>query len=531
MNFIIKRNLLFIVLPYQLTYGGLKSSKLRSSRGFPYGVLSVATYLKRQAGDKVNIQVLDCNLNDGKDFTSVIKEKLSVFKPDIVGLSMMYDNSYKYLKGISAEIKKHNKDTVVVLGGYAATAAYAVIMKEQEDIDGLCFYEGEIPLLKLIKSKNMFYFLENNKSWITKKSLKKAKIPQKSLVKNLNNIINIDYSFINISSYITNEAVSPFAGKIKPKNQFFLETSRGCPFRCVFCTHSADNDKSMRYASINKIIKYVRFLVSKYHMNVLTIYDDQLLFNTKRAKQLFRKLTQFNLRIECPNALSVAFMDEEMIKLMKKAGMDTVDLAIESGSPYVLNEIIHKPLKLEMVKPVVQSLRKYGFWIMGYFVNGVPGETDKNRDETVEFIKEVGLDWSGFSLVIPKMGTELFKICIKKGYIKKNIRIDELHTDKFIINTPEYTAEHVTKKTYLMNLDVNFVNNYRMKNGEYKIAADAFRDIVKRYPNHAFAYYYLSKALYAMNENRKAQNAMDKYREIIGKDKTWKGYAKYFNLN
>ncbi len=327
------------------------------------------------------------------------------------------------------------------------------------------------------------------------------------------------------------ESFSPFVGIKELGKQYFLVTSRGCPFNCTFCTHSSDKDKSMRYANIDKIIKHVRFLASEYDMNILTIYDDQLLFNKERTKQLFRELAQFNLRIECPNGLSVAYMDEELIKLMSNAGMDTVCLAIESGSPYVLNEIIYKPLNLKMVKSVVKSLRKYDFWIQGFFVFGMPGEKDEHRDETVEFIKEIGLDWNSFSLAIPWRGSELFKLCIEKGYIKKDIGINEIDANRYIINTPDYTPEYVTKKTYLMNLDVNFVNNYRIKNGEYRIAADAFRDVIKRYSNHAFAYYYLFKALSALNEDRKAQLAMDKFHEIIEKDNTWKEYTEYFNIS
>lgn len=526
------RNILFIILPQLLEPGTLKSSKVRSFKAFPYGVLSIATYLKRQVGHKVNIQVLDCNLNEGRDFISVIKKKLFEFKPDVVGLSMTFGNSYKYVKDISVLIKKYNNDTVIVLGGSTATLSYIDIMNEQDNIDGICFYEGEIQFLRMINSKNMLDFLENDISWITKKSLNEGRIPQKSLVKNLDDVINIDYSFIDVSNYGMKESFSPFANKIKPRKQFFLVTSRGCPFSCVFCTHSVDKDKSMRYASVKEIIKHVKFLISEYGMNVLTIYDDQILLNKERAKQLFKELAQFNLRIECPNGLSVAFMDEELIKLMKNAGMDSVSLAIESGSPYILNEIIHKPLRLEMVKPVVQSLRKYDFWILGFFVTGLPGEKDEHRDETLKFIKEVNLDWNTFSLAVPIRGTELFKICIENGYIKRNMKIDELGgPSKFIINTPEYAPEYVTKKTYLMNLDVNFVNNYTMKNGEYRIAADTFRDVIDRYENHAFAYYYLSKALYALNEDQKAQDAMDKYREILEKDNTWKEYTKHFNIN
>ncbi len=522
-----------MVLPYQMTTEGAQKSKLRSTKTLPYGLLSIASYIKSKIGDKVKIQFLDCNLINKKDFLAVIKKKLKEFKPDVVGLSMMYGNSYKHLKDIAAAIKEHNKNTVVVLGGLAATLSYTATIKEQNNIDGICFYEGEIPFLKLIKSKNMLNFLKRDKSWITKESLKEGRIPQKSLVQNLDEVINLDYSLVKYSSYIGVETFSPFTRKTKPRRQFFIVTSRGCPFGCVFCIHSADKDKSMRYASINGVIKHVKFLISKYKMNILTMYDDQIFFNKKRAKKLFRALTQFDLKVECSSGLSPAFMDEELIRLMRDAGMDSASLAIESGSPYVLKQIIHKPLKLEMVKPVVDCLRKHGFWVNGWFVSGLPGETDKHRDETVKFIKEVGLDWCAFGLARPVVGSELYKICIKNGYIKKNMNIYDIDSlNKFIIKTPGYTPEYVTKKTYLMNLDVNFVNNYRMRNGEYRVATDIFRELIKRYRNHVFAYYYLAKTLHALNKkDKRIKLALSKAEKIMEKDAIWKEYFNYFGID
>jgi anaerobic magnesium-protoporphyrin IX monomethyl ester cyclase len=184
-----------------------------------------------------------------------------------------------------------------------------------------------------------------------------------------------------------------------------------------------------------------------------------------------------------------------------------------------------------MVKPVVDILRKYGFWIHGFFVSGIPGETDYHRDETTNFIKDVGLDWSGFSLAIPSRGSELYRICVDSGYIKKDLAIDELDPNKYIINTPEYSPEHVIKKTYLMNLDVNFVNNYRMKHGDYEIAAKAFREVLKITPDHAFAHYYLAKALErTAHDSTEINVEMEHFRTIIAGNEEWKGYARFFNI-
>lgn len=521
-------NILIIVLPYLVKNVEAKHSKIRSFKAFPYGVLSLSTYLKVHGKDKVEIKIFDCNDNDEESYLDTINQKLLKCKPDIVGLSLMFDDSYKYVSDITNAIKEYNRDAIIVLGGAVTTPSYRVIIEEQDNIDGICFGEGELPFLRLINSENMPEFLENDRSWVTKKSIKAGKTPERSLLNNLDEVINIDYSLVNISEYSTmQESFSPFAGEIENPKQFFLVSSRGCPFKCTFCMRSSDDDKSMRYASVEKIIEHVEFLVSNYGMNILTFYDDQLLLNKNRAKQLFRELAKFNLRIECPNGLTVAFVDEEMTELMEKAGMHTVCLAIESGSPYVLYDIIKKPLRLEMVRPVVQSLRKYGFWIQGYFVSGMPGERDEHRKETIRFIKDVELDWAGFSIATPSRGSELYRICIEKGYIK-NLRIGEMDA----INTPEYTAEDVARKTYLMNLDVNFVNNYRMKIGDYQIAAKSFQDVIRRYANHAFAYYYLARAQEAMNENPELIKLnKDKFNELIKRDIVWKEYAEYFNLN
>jgi anaerobic magnesium-protoporphyrin IX monomethyl ester cyclase len=530
----VQRNVMFIVLPYLVREAEAKNSKIRSFTAFPYGLLSVATYLKNNSCRKINIQIIDCNLYTYEESVQIIKRSLLDFKPDIAGLSMMFDSSYKYLRDISKLIKDNSHNSVVVLGGSAASFSYPEIINEQDYIDGICYSEGEIPLVRLVDSEDMLELMDHDVSWITKKSVKEGKNPKKSFITDLNNVVHIDYSFVDIENYPMKEAFSPFINDdYKNKKQFFLVTSRGCPYKCIFCsTSSTLYGNQIRYADVDNIIAHVKHLVSCYHMNVLTIYDDQLLSNKERAKELFRQLAQFKLRIECPNGLSVAFIDDEMASLMRSAGMDTAILAIESGSDYMLKEVIHKPLKLQMVKPVVQILRKHGFFIQGFFVIGIPGEREEHRDETLHFIKDVGLDWSGFSLATPLRGSRLYDICIKNGYINRNLKIGEIEDKKYIIKTPELDPEYITKKTYLMNLDVNFVNNYRMKTGDYKVAANCFQDVTKRYEDHAFAYYYLAKAQEAMNENPELiKSNKKKFREIIQNDNTWKEYVDYYGLD
>jgi anaerobic magnesium-protoporphyrin IX monomethyl ester cyclase len=494
------KKILFVVLPYMQDKEKKSSTKHRGFVAFPYGVLSIATYLKKNS-DAV-IKIFDCNIHD--NFT----EELLVFNPDIVALSMMFDNSYKYVKELAHQVNDWNSNALVVMGGAATRGSHKEILDEQPDIHAVCFGEGEIPFLKLIT-------LNPSSAWVSRDTLRDGTVPEKEVIEDLDEVIELDYSFLNIDDYQMQESFSPFIrGEGK---QFFVITSRGCPFKCTFCMNSSNNDKHIRYASVTKVIHHIRELVEKYGMTILTFYDDQLLFDKDRAKLLFRELAQFKLRIDCPNGLSVAFIDDELAYLMRKAGMDTVKLAIESGSPYVLKELMHKPLRVEMVKPVVEILHKHGFWVNGYFVTGMPGETDAHRKETLNLIKDAGIDWAGFCPAIPFRDTILYNQCLEKGYIKK-IPLGESNTGDYTLNIPGTTSEYIAKQTYLMNLDVNFVNNRTVKIGEYEQGIRIFSQVLERYTDHAFAYYFIAKC------------ATELFKQKTNKSNEWKEYAEYFGM-
>lgn len=530
-----QRSILLIILPY-LTWSkeAKNNNNTRSVLAFPYGILSIASYIKAKAAKNPSVGILDLNLYAAEEISGAISQALKKNKPDIVGMSMMFDSSYKSLNRISKQIKDYDDKITVVLGGSAATVSWDKILHEQEYVDAICYGEGEYPLRHLVEADNISETLDKNPVWVTRKSLAKNLKPQPRYVDNLNEVINVNYELIDVGSYSMKEAFSPFSSVKESRDvrQFFLVTSRGCPFRCVFCSGSSLHGKNIRCADVSVLIGHVRYLVEKYKMNVLTIYDDQILFYRDRAKEFFRKLAEFNLRVETPNGLSVAFIDEEMAMLMKRAGIDTVPLAIESGSKHMLNEVIHKPLRLEQVKPVVDILHRNNIFVQGYFVVGIPGEQEEDRIETARFIKEVGLDWAGFNLATPLRGSELYKICIENGYIDPNFGIGDLGMHDYVINAPGLNPVDIKRKRYLMNLDVNFVNNHRMKVGDYEIAILCFKDVIARYENHAFAYYYLARALSAVNKNnQQIEQVLDKMKEVMNIESVWKEYFEHFGID
>jgi radical SAM superfamily enzyme YgiQ (UPF0313 family) len=420
------------------------------------------------------------------------------------------------------------------MGGPAATVSYTEILNEQPHIDAICYSEGELALCRLVDASDRKQEI-SRAPWITRESLARQTMPRTVYVDSLNDVIDADYDLVDVNAYSMKEAFSPFASYRDEEGvkQFFIVTSRGCPFKCVFCAEPAFHGSTMRYADVDTIIAHVEFLVLKYGMNVLTFYDDQLLLNQDRAKELFRRLVPFNLRIEMPNGVTLVYIDDELASLMKSAGVDTIFLAIESGSDHVLRNIIKKPLKIRKAKPVIEILQKHEIFVQAFFIIGFPGERESDRQETLSFIKEAGIDWSFFNFATPLRGSELHRICKEKGWLDERYQgIGDMDMMSYVIRAPGIDPDHITAQIYEMNLDTNFVNNYRMKSRDFETAARCFQEVIDRHPSHPFAHYFLAAANRGLDRTDSVISASrQRYAELIQDDTEWQAHARKFDLD
>lgn len=528
-------SLLLVIFPYTVESTSKTAQKgVRSFLAFPYGVLTIASYIRSHTTRPVDIHILDLNTVTRTDDMATLREALDHYRPDIVGMSLMFDVSYKHVKNTARIIKAFDPSILLILGGAAATSSYDEILEEQPDIDAICYGEGELAMTALVDAADPWHEIGKN-PWITRANLQKGKKPSSLSVDNLNEVIDVDYGLIDIHRYSMKEAFSPFVSA--PENekvqQFFLITSRGCPFKCVFCAEPSFHGKSVRYADVNAIIDHIEMLISRYGMNILTIYDDQLLLDKRRAKELFRRLAPYKLRIEIPNGVTAILIDEELAGLMKNAGVDSIYLAIESGSESVLKNIIKKPIRLDRIEPIVKSLHDAGIFVQAFFINGFPGETEQDRQKTLTFIKQVGIDWSLFNFASPLRGSELYRICRENDWIDKRfLKIGDLDMTEYVIRAPGIDPVHIQTQTYRMNLEVNFVNNYRMRIGDFATAARCFEEVIRRHPRHPLAHYYLARAYDALGHDEQGiRHHRQMYNDIIAQDPDWAGHITYFGLS
>lgn len=526
------RSILLVVLPYRLGDAVTDTSKkaVRSFLAFPYGVLTLASYVRRFADNLDEVEVLDLNLPSSETPDAILKRKISDMQPDLVGFSMSYDVSYPWLKSLVEAVKAHDKAIVTVAGGPAITTAYAEILAECEQLDAACYSEGEVGLKSLIEADDIQAAISKD-PWITKVKLRN-KITTSPVYDDLDKIIDVDYSLVDIDAYSMKEAFSPFTRFTESAKQFFIVTSRGCPFKCVFCAEPSFHGANMRYASVDRVVEHVARLKARYGLSVLTIYDDQILMNRARAKELFAKLAGLDIRVEMPNGVTLSYIDEELTALMKKAGVDTIFLAIEHGSRRVLKDIIRKPIAFNRIKPTIQMLQNAGIFACGSFVIGLPGETRAERQETRDAIFDWGLDWAFFNYATPLRGSELFRQCKENNWIEaKYLPIGAIDTTDYVITAPGMDKDEIKQTVFSMNLDLNFVHNSNLRKGNLKTAYQTFREVAERHAGQPFAHYFLGKCLENMSADK---TNVDKhyraYRDIIQDSATWRDAALKFGL-
>ncbi|MFA7059945.1 MAG: radical SAM protein [Pedobacter sp.] len=532
--------ILFIITPF-FDIRNYLSGELKSRAPIftvPYGVLSLAAYVKAHAKHEVQIKIIDLNVkayhickntdNLESDINNYIANQIIQFQPDVVGMSALFNTSYPYLHHISETIKKVNQNTILVVGGGLATNLYSEILNSVSYIDATCYGEGEIPLCQLLDAEDRNAYLKFSPAWVTRDSLSEERAPDSIFVQNLDQIPFFDYTLIDLNDYGGRETDNT-TRKSTARN-LSIHTSRGCPFKCVFCASGSVHGKKVRFMSVEKVVTEVEHMINSLNMEVLAIDDDHFLSDRERAKKILYRLIDFKIRIEFPNGIAVYALDDEIGLLLKKAGVTTISLAVESGSEFVLKHVINKPLKLEMVKYAVKLLRENNISVHAGFVVGLPGELEEHRDETMALIFDYGFDWCYFNLAVPVAGSRLYKICKENDYLINN-ELGEHITMKCNIRTPDIDPEFMEEKAYLMNLEANFVKNYNLSIGNFIKALKYFQNITEKYPDHAFAHYYLAKAHEGLESEAKIiKYHMDRFFDLVNDNKVWSKYSQLFNL-
>jgi len=502
----------------------------------PLGVLSLSAYVKNAA---TQTKLLDFNivLNKLDDFTFgsfneffrdyLSSQEFTSYAPTIIGISALFTPSYQNVLAIAQCCRDIFPKSIIVAGGCVPTNMYKEIFKENGSFDALCYGEGEKPLLGLIQAENKTLYLEEDASWITKIKVEKDHIFQLNFIENLDDIPFFDYDILEVADYELNPTISAYPSIDKVKRSFPTMTSRGCTHRCCFCAAHTVHGRKMRYYSVNRVREDLERLKSQYGATTIIFQDDHFMADKHRVLEIVSILNKFEMSAFFPNSLALYALDRKILEALKSVGLNQLVLSIESGSDRVLKEIMHKPLNLSIVKRVADDCRELGIYTDVNILIGLPGETKQDIEDARSFLKTINANWFRINVATPLIGSEMFDICLKKNYLKGSY-ID-CDYKKAVVETEEFTVEYIQNMAYIMNLELNFVNNSDFRLFDYKTALKGFDNAIKAKNDHAFALYYGSICLEHLGDHEKAKQYMQRAVKAA-QSPFWRSYFEMFDI-
>ncbi len=535
------KKLLFIIPPYFNADDYINKGRAAVLPQFtiPYGILSMESYLTAACKSRLELRMLDLNVTLQRlvaerfagdyihVFSEEIEKHLRTFNPEFVGVSALFNSSNRYIQDIVSTCKDYDSDIITLAGGGLPSAAYKMLLESCPQLDAVCKGEGELPMRELLDADEPWQVIRSHKSWISRKELAENKIPQHTFIDDLDEIPPFNYEIVNLDHYNDRSIDKRYAGT--KKREMAIHTSRGCPFLCVFCSNPSLHGRDVRTMSIERVVSDVRRMKDEFGMTVLLLEDDHFFNDKDRAKQILRELAKLEVRVEFPNGVAVYAIDDEVAELFSKAGVSAVALAVESGSDHVLNNIIRKPLKKRLIRPAVEALRKFNVRSHVFIVIGLPGEQDEHRQETLQMLLDCGFDWAHVYLAMPIFGSRLYDICVENNYIE-NVNSQDFVATKSVIRAPGIDPVTLEADAYEMQIRVNFVENHNMKIGRYDVPADYMKNVISKYPDHAFGHFFLAKCYRATGRVTLAEEHFARFRDICARDAWWRGMAEKYRV-
>jgi len=222
----------------------------------------------------------------------------------------------------------------------------------------------------------------------------------------------------------------------------FVVTSRGCPGGCRFCIKHVSYQNSVRLRSPESVMREIEMLCNLGLRNV-HMYTDLFTISRDQVMELCELIIASGIKIKWTCNSRVDYVDEEMLQVMAKAGCWTIAWGIESGSEQVLKRA-HKGTKLEQVTRALAWSKRAGILNWGYFIVGLPGETEETIQETIAFSKELPLDIALFHIAAPHPGTPFFFEVVENNWFRPGTEWEEVDMDRStVLDYPGLPAERL----------------------------------------------------------------------------------------
>lgn len=362
------------------------SGSYSGRRNPPYGILYIANYVRMKG---YSVKLIDLFR---ERYTSLspdaIADHILSHNPRIVGISSMTSQSISAMELGDALMRKSNV-TVVHGGVHPSVLPQKALKHGHIVVQG----DGEQCMHELVASKkiNLSNRIVQGK-YLSSDQMDQIPFPKKE----------------DFDETAFDPSLSP---------HFPIITSRGCPYRCVFCKDGYGlRSSKVRYHSVDYIVDVFDYLSRTYGINDFGIMDDIFVSSVTRMEEMVVKLEKRKLKLKIQCNVHANVVKPKLLKIMQRVGIQWTYIGIESGNDEILKKI-NKGTTVNNVEEAIHLLKKYGFYVSGLLMIGNIGETPQTVNDTIRFAFSLPIDRAWFSFAAPYPGTPFYDMVEQYGKI------------------------------------------------------------------------------------------------------------------
>lgn len=400
----------------------------------PMGIASLAAYIR----DIVDVKLLDCLVEGywnrvsvnydvmrvGLDYDDIIA-RVRKYAPDLVGLSCIFSGQMACVRELARRIKAMAPQTVIVTGGTHPSFLAETVLSSEPALDYIVLGEGELGLRAIIETLNSGTSIAAIDGIAFRDGDKILVNPRTTYIDDLDSLPWPARDLLPMEKYFAIK--QPMGLHWRKIRNTPIVSSRGCPYKCAFCSSHLHWGSRFRKRSAENVLAEIEHLRETYNVQELKWQDDNLTADRKRAEAILHGMIDRGLAMpwNTPNGIALWTLDDDMLRLMKKSGCFEITLAVESGDPVSFEKYVGKPFTFEKAKEVARLARKHKITTVAYFIIGFPGETNEQIKRSMQYGLELRVDYLVPFIYNPLPGSELWRECLDKGYIDDNYKYEE----------------------------------------------------------------------------------------------------------
>jgi anaerobic magnesium-protoporphyrin IX monomethyl ester cyclase len=358
--------------------------------------------------------------------------------PDVAAIACSHSNDRSSAYDVARFVKELNRDIKVVFGGHHSSAMAEQIVRHLP-VDVVVVGEGEETFAELIRTWKSNGDIHNVKGLVFMEGDRLVRTPERPPIKDLDALLFPVRGTIpknrSVATYYSPLSHLKYKGKsIGPRTYASMSTSRGCPYKCQFCSVTAFWGARWRMRSPMNVVDEIEMLVEKHGVQHINFFDDIFTTKPERVIEICQEIVRRGVDVTWDNVTRVDFVSEELAYWMREAGCMWTSFGIETGDDIVMKNI-NKKINNERVIRAFDIFKRQRVATVALMMVGNPGETQASIEATKELMRRIKPDLIATSKTMVFPDTDLYDQAKVAGLIDDDFWLTDAPP-------PYYTVEH-----------------------------------------------------------------------------------------